>query len=64
MTIIDFKELGSRKLLKQLYLGVKPNIGETVIVNEKEYTVKSVVFYADKPSYTIWLKKDTAYVAH
>lgn len=57
MIIINFKEAGSRKQLKQLYLGIKPNVGEKVVINEKEYLVKSIVFYADQPSYTVWLKK-------
>lgn len=57
MIIINFKEQGSRKLLKQLYLGVKPSIGEIVKINEKDYFIKSIVLHTDGPSYTVWLKK-------
>lgn len=56
--ITQFKEVGSRKLLKKLFLtGHIPTAKDQVTINGKNYFVTTVVFNADDQTWTIWLHK-------
>lgn len=56
--ITRFKEVGSKKLLKELFItGHIPTIKDQVKIGNKYYVVTAVVFDADNISYTLWLRK-------
>lgn len=56
--IVQFKEVGSKKLLKELYLtGHIPTAKDQVKVNGKYYFVTAVVLDIDNDRWLIWLHK-------
>lgn len=56
--ITQFKEVGSKKLLKELFItGHIPTAKGQVKIGNKHYIVTSIVFDADNITYTIWLRK-------
>lgn len=55
--MIYFKEVGSKKLLKELNLNMPPRIKEQVIIDNKSYFVTCVVLNADNVTYTVWIRK-------
>lgn len=56
--ITQFKEVGSKKLLKELYLtGHIPTAKDHVKINGKYYFVTTVMFDIDNDMYIIWLHK-------
>jgi hypothetical protein len=56
--IIQFKEVGSKKLLKELYLtGHMPTAKDQVKINGKQYLVTVTAFDADNDKWVVWLRK-------
>ena len=56
--VVRFKEFGSRKLLKELYLtGYLPENDTTVIINDKRYSVITTEFDANVPMAIIHVRK-------
>lgn len=56
--IIYFKQLGSRKVLKELYLTCfLPQHKDTIVINNTRYTVCNTEFELDNDYCTIWLTK-------
>lgn len=56
--ITQFKEVGSKKLLKELFItGCVPTVKDQVKIGNKHYVVTAVVFDADNIAYMIWLRK-------
>lgn len=56
--ITQFKEVGSKKLLKELYLtGHLPTAKDHVKINGKYYFVTTVMLDIDNDMYIIWLHK-------
>lgn len=52
-----FKEVGSKKLLKELNLNIIPRIKEQVIINNKSYYVTCVALDTESITYTVWVRK-------
>ena len=55
--MIYFREVGSKKLLKELNLSIVPTAKDQVKISNNTYFVTSIVFDADSVTYTIWLHK-------
>lgn len=56
--ITQFKEVGSRKLLKELYLtGHIPMVKDQVKINGRYYIITAIVLDTDNSKYIIWLRK-------
>lgn len=56
--IVQFKEVGSKKLLKELYLtGHIPTAKDHVKINGKSYFVTIAVLDIDSDKWIIWLRK-------
>lgn len=56
--ITQFKEVGSKKLLKELYLiGRIPTAKDQVKINGKQYLVTAVVLDIDSDMYIVWIRK-------
>lgn len=56
--ITQFKEVGSKKLLKELYLtGHIPTAKDQVKINNKQYIVTAVTLDIDSDMYIVWLRK-------
>ena len=56
--ITQFKEVGYKKLLKELYLiGHIPAVKDQVKINGKYYFITAVVFDIDSEKYIVWLHK-------
>lgn len=56
--ITQFKEVGSKKLLKELYLtGHIPTAKDQVKINNKQYLVTAVTLDIDSDMYIVWLRK-------
>lgn len=56
--ITQFKEVGSKKLLKELYLtGHIPTVKDQVKINNIRYFVTVVTLDIDNDMYIIWLRK-------
>lgn len=52
-----FKEVGSKKLLKELNLNIIPRVKEQVVINNKSYYVTCVVLNTNNVTYTVWVRK-------
>lgn len=56
--ITQFKEVGSKKLLKELYITSHiPTVKDQVKINGKCYFVTTVILDIDNDMYIIWLRK-------
>ena len=56
--IVQFKEVGSKKLLKELYLtGHIPTAKDQVKVNGKQYFVTVTIFDTDDSKWVVWVRK-------
>lgn len=55
--MIYFREVGSKKLLKELNLSIIPTAKDQVKISNNTYFITSIVFDADNVTYTIWLHK-------
>lgn len=52
-----FKEVGSKKLLKELNLNIIPRVKEHVVINNKSYCVTCVALNTENATYTVWVRK-------
>lgn len=56
--ITQFKEVGSKKLLKELYLtGCVPGVDNYIKINGITYRVKSMLFDTDNCKWVLWVHK-------
>ena len=56
--ITQFKEIGSKKILKELYItGPMPAVKNYVKINGKFYIILNIIFNIDEDMYEVWLRK-------